>query len=70
MPVAAYQRVIAEQAARIADLQAALESERANSKQHAEQAARAQTLLALTASPEPPRLSFWQRIFGGRKETT
>ncbi len=70
MPVLAYQRLIAEQAARIADLQAALASERANSRQNAEQVARAQTLLALTASPEPPRLSFWQRLFGGRKAAT
>ncbi len=67
MPVVAYQRVIAEQAARIADLQAALASERANSRQNAEQVARAQTLLALAAPQETPRASFWQRIFGRQK---
>ncbi len=62
LPVVAYQRIIAEQAARIADLQAALDSERENARRHAEAAARAQILLG-TTNATPPRPSLWQRLF-------
>jgi hypothetical protein len=62
LPTVAYQRIIAEQAARIADLQAALDSERENARRHAEAAARAQILLG-TTNATPPRPSLWQRLF-------
>ncbi len=62
VPAVAYQRIIAEQAARIADLQAALDSERENARRHAEAAARAQILLG-TTNATPPRPSLWQRLF-------
>lgn len=56
-----YQRVIEEQAAHIASLQAALEHERAQSARIVDALAREQQLRALDATT--PRQTFWQRLW-------
>ena len=64
----AYEGVIKEQAARIADLQAALEHERAQAQRLTEALAREQTLRALEG-PRPAPVSFWERLWGKRQNS-
>ena len=56
------ERVIAEQAARIADLQTALEHEREQSRIHASAAARANMLLSVSNGPDADSSSAWSRL--------
>ena len=60
--------MIKEQAARIADLQAALEHERAQAQRLTEALAREQTLRALEG-PRPVPVPFWERLWGKRQNS-
>jgi hypothetical protein len=67
LPIVAYQRLLSEMSARLADMETALQHERAASIRLADALAREQQLRLLTAPESPSEPSFWQRIFARRK---